>query len=183
MRKVALATTMLALSTASIAKDKGPPEPTTAPDWIELRTVSEQAVRARLVDPQSAQFDWPNGFKWGGYKPFLSKRVFGWATCGTVNSRNRMGGFAGSTPFVVVYDGRVRYIEIGTGDDLDMVTVSCLPPPPTVWGAASPASAATVQPTSIADEIAKLAAFRDKGILTPAEFETQKAKLLQVGGR
>lgn len=31
---------------------------------------------------------------------------------------------------------------------------------------------------SAADEIAKLAALRDQGILTPAEFETQKAAVL-----
>jgi len=33
-------------------------------------------------------------------------------------------------------------------------------------------------PSSVADELAKLAALRDQGILTPEEFERQKAKLL-----
>jgi len=32
--------------------------------------------------------------------------------------------------------------------------------------------------SSVADELAKLAALRDQGILTSQEFETQKAKLL-----
>lgn len=38
---------------------------------------------------------------------------------------------------------------------------------------------APAQPVSVADEIAKLAALRDQGHLTPAEFEAQKARLLQ----
>jgi hypothetical protein len=33
-------------------------------------------------------------------------------------------------------------------------------------------------PASTADELAKLAQLRDAGTITPAEFETQKAKLL-----
>ena len=33
-------------------------------------------------------------------------------------------------------------------------------------------------PVSTADELEKLAALRDKGIITPADFEKQKAKLL-----
>ena len=36
----------------------------------------------------------------------------------------------------------------------------------------------TVGSTSSADEIAKLAALRDQGVLTDAEFQTQKAALL-----
>lgn len=38
----------------------------------------------------------------------------------------------------------------------------------------APASA----PASLADELTKLAALRDQGILSPAEFEAQKARLL-----
>ncbi|MEV3848105.1 DUF4429 domain-containing protein [Streptomyces microflavus] len=39
---------------------------------------------------------------------------------------------------------------------------------------AAPAAA----PSSVADELAKLAGLRDAGILTPAEFEAQKARIL-----
>ncbi|WP_229740204.1 SHOCT domain-containing protein [Nocardia rhizosphaerihabitans] len=51
-------------------------------------------------------------------------------------------------------------------------------------GMSSQAPAATpqtMQPTatsSIADELLKLAQLRDAGVLTPAEFEAQKSKLL-----
>lgn len=36
-----------------------------------------------------------------------------------------------------------------------------------------------VPASSIADELSKLAELRDKGIITDAEFDTQKAKLLR----
>ena len=38
---------------------------------------------------------------------------------------------------------------------------------------------ATVSPASLADELAKLGELRDKGVLTEAEFASQKAKLLE----
>ena len=37
----------------------------------------------------------------------------------------------------------------------------------------------TYQPTSVADELAKLSKLRDKGILTDEEFEALKKKLLK----
>ncbi|RFC78495.1 SHOCT domain-containing protein [Streptomyces sp. AcE210] len=37
---------------------------------------------------------------------------------------------------------------------------------------------APTAPASLADELGKLARLRDQGILDPAEFDTQKAKLL-----
>jgi len=37
---------------------------------------------------------------------------------------------------------------------------------------------ATGTTASTADELQKLAALRDQGVITPAEFETQKAKIL-----
>lgn len=45
----------------------------------------------------------------------------------------------------------------------------------------APASQSSQQPmatSSVADELMKLAQLRDAGVLTPAEFEAQKAKLL-----
>lgn len=43
--------------------------------------------------------------------------------------------------------------------------------------APQPAQAASA-PTSLADELTKLAALRDQGVLTPEEFDAQKARLL-----
>ncbi|MBM4569176.1 hypothetical protein GS489_01315 [Rhodococcus hoagii] len=42
----------------------------------------------------------------------------------------------------------------------------------------SPAPSGQAAPAMIADELMKLAALRDQGLLTAAEFEAQKAKLL-----
>jgi hypothetical protein len=42
-------------------------------------------------------------------------------------------------------------------------------------------TAATATPHSPADEVAKLADLRDKGVITAAEFEQQKARLLAAG--
>jgi hypothetical protein len=41
------------------------------------------------------------------------------------------------------------------------------------------ANAASPQSSSVADELAKLAALRDKGVLTEEEFSAQKSKLLR----
>lgn len=108
----------------------GPP-----PAWTQFKQLAEAAVRARLVDPDSAKFEWPHGYKKGFYKPFLSARVNGYVTCGLVNSRNRLGGYVGRTYFVVVEDnGAIAYLEIGDGGGGDMLSNSCvnadLPLPP-----------------------------------------------------
>ena len=41
------------------------------------------------------------------------------------------------------------------------------------------ASASASQPTSVADEIAKLDALRQQGVVTDAEFEAKKTELLR----
>lgn len=150
-----------------------------------LRSAAEAAVRARLVDPDSARFEWPYGFTRGGYKPFLQKRIFGNVTCGIVNARNRMGGYAGSHSFAVVLDdsGVPLYVEIGTDDRYDITDAQCekaaswLPPAPPELAEPSASTGANVT-ESVADQLEKLAALRDRGVLTDSEFQAQKAKLL-----
>ncbi len=131
------ATALVAAIPASAKKD--PPvaaEYGPEPDWQQYKGLAEAAVRAQLVDPDSAQFSWPHGYVKRGYTPFLSKRVYGYATCGYVNSRNRMGGYVGRLPFVVVIDyGQVRYVEVSTAvTGIDLLERACLngnfPPAP-----------------------------------------------------
>ena len=147
-----------------------------------FRSAAESAVRARLIDPDSAQFEWPYGFIYGYWKPFLQKRIDGYVTCGRVNARNRFGGYTGSSAFAVVLseDGEVRYLEVGTAGQFDLTEAACEKTAKSLPAAApepvEQAQAAT--PTSVADELAKLAALRDRGIITQAEFDAQKAKLL-----
>lgn len=74
------------------------------PDWAGFCRNAESALRARLINAESARIDWPHGFLLGSWKPFMSKRMDGYWTCGLVNARNRMGGYLGSRAFVGVLD-------------------------------------------------------------------------------
>jgi len=154
--------------------------------WRVMREVVENAVSRRLIDPQSAQFEWPFGFSVGWWKPFLQKRVHGFVTCGYVNSKNRMGGYVGRTAFAaVINDGAVTYLDIGTGRDFDPVSASCaktaqsgfFQPAPTEMLASEPQ--VPKEAGSLADELTKLVKLRESGVLTAAEFEAAKAKLLR----
>ncbi|MCZ8158405.1 MAG: SHOCT domain-containing protein [Rhizobiaceae bacterium] len=161
-----------------------------APDWLLFRRNSETTLRSKLIDPDSARIEWTRGFLLGYWRPFLSRRIEGYWTCGLINARNRMGGYTGSTAFVVVLSpqGQVLYSEIGTSDDMDVLTSSCansskhLPPaPPELSGQLS--TSITTQPSaSIADEIKKLVELRDAGALSPEEFEAAKVKILRPQG-
>lgn len=125
-------------------------------DWDEYRKLGEAAVLAMLVDPDSAQISWSSGYHKGGYKPFLAKRVHGWVACGTVNARNRMGGYAGRQDFIVVIDKRrVQWAGIAKSPT-DMISNSCsealakglLPPvPDTQTNATAISAPPSVQPS------------------------------------
>ena len=160
-----------------------------APDWALFRRNSETSLRARLIDPDSARIEWPYGFTYGTWKPILSKRVEGYWTCGSINARNRMGGYTGSTSFVVVLDanGLVQFVDMGEARDFDFVTSQCngsvklLPPPQRELvgvGVAQPAQAA-----SIADELRKLVDLKNSGALSDAEFQAAKQRLLGTSGK
>jgi hypothetical protein len=157
------------------------------PDWTLFRRNAESALRARLIDPESARIDWTHGFLLGSWKPFMSKRIDGYWTCGLVNARNRMGGYTGSTAFVVVLDpnGYVQYADIGESKDFDVLTASCnnsaklLPPPPAeLLGTASAQAAPAAAPVSVADELKKLVELKNSGALSDAEFQAAKQRLL-----
>lgn len=61
----------------------------TACDWLPTpENIAKNAVSNVLIDPDSAKFsNIIQGVKPGDY-------------CGTVNGKNRMGGYAGSSPFI-----------------------------------------------------------------------------------
>ncbi len=158
------------------------------PDWGRFRQAAEGALLGRLVDPESAKIEWPYGFLYGSWKPGFAKRLDGYWTCGTVNARNRMGGYTGSTFFVAVLDrdGAVQYVDMGSGKEFDFLSTQCknsvkmLPPPPVQLAS----QRSTVSPgaiPSMADELKKLAELRASGALNDAEFQTAKAKL--IGGK
>lgn len=66
----------------------------------------EQIVKANfatsLFDPYSAVFTFTRAPTKGyGGNPIDGAKI-GWIVCGTVNAKNRMGGYVGAKPFVVV---------------------------------------------------------------------------------
>lgn len=89
------------------------------PSLEDFKALVEPAVRERLMDPESARFDWPYLFHTASN---------GLVTCGYVNSKNRMGGYAGKSFVIVVYNkGSPPYFNIAEDDSKwDGVTGMCL---------------------------------------------------------
>lgn len=97
-----------------------------APDWNQAVQLGNHAILARLIDPDSARIAWPNAFIGGSLKALFGKTRAGWYTCGLVNARNRMGGFTGATPFLIlIHDGAVVSLDIGEVGGEDTATVTC----------------------------------------------------------
>jgi hypothetical protein len=96
------------------------------PEWEQFREMAESAIKDTLIDPDSAKISWRYGLHKGGWKPFLKGWVYGYYTCGEVNSRNRLGGYVGKKDFVIVvnYD-RVEYLAIDGPDVGDFVSENC----------------------------------------------------------
>ncbi|MEN1959090.1 SHOCT domain-containing protein [Luteimonas sp. MJ246] len=159
------------------------------PDMRGIRRAAEQALRSRLIDPESARIEWPYGFLYGSWKPPFQKKIDGYWTCGLVNARNRMGGYTGSTSFVAVVSsaGAVQYVETGSGGDFDLIAAQCakavklLPPAPREFvGDTSGPSASSG--SSLADELKKLSDLRANGALSEEEFQAAKQRLLSPDG-
>ena len=70
-------------------------------------------VNARLIDPTSPLYTFENPMK--GYIMVTPKTPhFGWLVCGTVNSKNRMGGYAGKVPYYGFFrEGELIAVKIG----------------------------------------------------------------------
>lgn len=156
------------------------------PDWLDFRRNAERAVLTGFFDPSSAQFNWPYGFMWGEWKPMFQARKTGYWTCGTINAKNRMGGYVGSRFFVVVMDENAQPIFTDVGTDGAFDTTGCqnsvaqLPPAPqSMFEATSSANAPASSGSSMADELAKLAKLFEQGALTQEEYDAAKARVLQ----
>ena len=99
--------------------DYGPPPPANY----------EEIVKARfsrvLIDPTSPIYEIRRPHK--GYTKqsslFDTQESFGWVVCGTVNSKNRMGGYTGGAPFFTLFKG--GYIaEFVPGDTVERYSVA-----------------------------------------------------------
>lgn len=125
--RTAIAAIIMAVSVVAVAKDTSAPVNFGAqPDWENFKRIAEAAIRDRLVDPRSAQFTWPYLARAGTLKAFLTARVSGYYTCGTLNSRNKMGGFAGTSSVLVMErDGLPVTIELGQDEKFDTTNMFC----------------------------------------------------------
>ena len=112
IRAICLLAALLSAS-AGTAKTEVPPVYGPEPDWPSFRKIAETGIISRLIDPESARISWLTGIRKGGFKPLLQGRIYGYVGCGTVNAKNRMGGYTGAQTFIVVIDqGRLLYSDI-----------------------------------------------------------------------
>jgi len=124
MRKLLVAGSVLL-----IAANPPPTETEVGPEPVfsDAVAMTEQAITARLIDPESARIEWPYGFVGGSLKAPFGKRRVGWFTCGLVNAKNRMGGYTGQSYFeVLIHNGAIEFLDIGeAGQEIDLVAMSC----------------------------------------------------------
>ena len=101
-------------------------DPGPDPTWERAVPLAEAALRSNLIDPQSAQIEWPYNFVRGTLKPLIGRRRTGWYTCGWVNAKNRMGGYTGRVWFLVMINsGAVTEVDIGSVDGIDPASATC----------------------------------------------------------
>jgi hypothetical protein len=173
---VVLTALLMNVAAAAAAKEKPapPPEPTSKPEWSASRKTAEALLKSRLFDPASAQIEWTSGFEWGYFKPLIGKRSWGWVACVFMNAKNRLGGYVGAEGYYVLHttDNMVTIGPITDGFS------QCDTPRKVPLQAALIDPATTPGQVSVADEMLKLASLLDKGLITRAEFDEQKARLL-----
>ena len=59
----------------------------------------------KLFDPYSAQYTFGKPIK----RYVRGGEIFGWAVCGTINAKNRMGGYVGAQQFwVIISHGKIE---------------------------------------------------------------------------
>lgn len=101
--------------------DYGPPPPASHQDTIK------DAFAPLLIDPTSPLYTFNEPSK--GYTERTPKygfdNTFGWRVCGTINSKNRMGGYTGKAPFFTLFkDGKMVSQLLGEVPSQDMYAIS-----------------------------------------------------------
>ncbi len=159
------------------------------PDYARLKQAAVRGVKGRLIDPQSAIIEMPYDFIYGAWTPaFTGSRYEGFMTCGTVNAKNRMGGYTGSTYFISVIDesGVEKYTDMdSTASEylrpVDSACVQLVKKLNYVGDFASTDSGSnspSVAVPSMAQELEKLADLHAKGALSDEEYAAAKARVL-----
>jgi len=169
---------MLAATPCLAKAPPQPPEPTSHPNWGETASRGAAMLKANLYDPASAQIAWTSGFQWGFVKKLFEARTFGWIACGTVNAKNRMGGYVGAEGFLVFIDANGTLTAGMQAEWISTCDTGPLSPVLPEMAGIEGTVAGSTPVVGVADELSKLADLRDKGIITVEEFNAQKAKLL-----
>ena len=87
-----------------------PPEVVTnanygSPPPVNYQEIIKQSIGQQLIDPTAPLYEFSTPTK--GYTRnapmFGTQQAFGWRVCGTVNSKNRFGGYVGRVPFFVLF--------------------------------------------------------------------------------
>ncbi|MFN3943874.1 MAG: SHOCT domain-containing protein [Allosphingosinicella sp.] len=180
MRAALLIGCLLMASSPAVARERAaPPEPADHPDWAAVRSLGVAEITGALFDPASAQITWSSGFRWGYAKPLIGRRTHGWIACGSINAKNRLGGYVGAQPFWIMAAANGTVTTGMVANTISSCDEGGGPPPNPELIAISPVvPGSSTGPVSVASELEKLAELRDRGIITQAEFETQKARLL-----
>jgi hypothetical protein len=127
-RKIILALAMALMLPAERLRAAGRDEADVGqtPDWEAYKQIGNAALKASLIDPDSAKIEWPYVAISGTLKAFLGRRRSGFFTCGLVNARNRMGGYTGSVFFLIlIKNNQVVSLDIGQADGMDTASISC----------------------------------------------------------
>lgn len=172
-----------------VSWDDGETWQSVQPDYSAFRRAAEQGVRGRLIDPQSAIIEMPFDFIYGSWTPAFSRtRYVGFMTCGTVNARNRMGGYTGRTSFISVIDeaGFEKFTDMdsATAEYVRPVDASCarladkLNLAPAVEQEQIAETSSAAAPQSISAELEALATLHASGALSDEEYAAAKARVL-----
>lgn len=111
----AVGTLALVAACASPPTDDQVRAANTGPYPTNYEQIVKDNFATSLFDPYSAVFSFTRTPTKGyGGSPVAGAKI-GWIVCGTVNAKNRMGGYVGTKPFVVVIsNGAVIHREIDT---------------------------------------------------------------------
>ncbi len=87
----------------------------------------KEHISASLIDPTSPlfTFDTPRkGYtKEGG--AFNTDELFGWRVCGSVNAKNRFGGYTGRVPYFALFKNQ-RLVKVIVGEIPDRYGISLI---------------------------------------------------------
>lgn len=112
---VAVGAMALVAACASPPTDEQVRAANTGPYPTKYEQIVKDNFATSLFDPYSAVYSFTRTPTKGyGGNPMDGARI-GWIVCGTVNAKNRLGGYVGAKPFVaIISNGTVIHREVDT---------------------------------------------------------------------